>query len=238
MKILFFTIFISIFPAISFAQGSHVGGGDATASDIQYIMNQLDAYLLTNEGKAEFPEIQQPEFHYMVKKVRPVVKDERVYDGFGINQTCISVISELQRLILCDLRRLPQFELNNWPTFYRLIFHELLFQVGLETPISSSIPSDFRISSRLKLHLSNSKEWLPGDGFSKISEDCVTLSQYEVLRTSVIKNAIIDTIRIKHDAFLYRKKELEARATKKIQQINKLANDLALQACLIINQEI
>jgi hypothetical protein len=144
-------------------EGGHVGGGDATASDFQDFINKIDTYLLTPEGRAEFPEIKQPEFHNIAKQVRPVVKDERVFDSFGVAQTCISSVAEGNRFFQCDLKRLPKVEINNQPTFYRITFHELLFQVRLELPISRDVPSDFRISSRLKLYLETYQEWVPGE---------------------------------------------------------------------------
>ncbi len=150
-------------PVLSYAQGhSGAGGGDATASDFQNYVNNIDAYLLTEEGKTLFPEIKQPEFHEMAVKIKPVVKDERVYDSHGVAQTCVSYLDADQPYFQCDLQRLPKIELNSQPTFYRLTFHELLFQVGLELPISSTIPSDFSISSRLQLHLERIEAWRPG----------------------------------------------------------------------------
>lgn len=143
--------------------GGHVGGGDAAASDLQNIINNIDAYLLTDEGKEEFPEIKQPKFHKIVKTVRPVVKDERVKDQFGITQTCISHVEEGNRYIQCDLKRLPQLGQDTQPTLYRMMFHELLFQVGIEKPINKDVPSDFRTSSKLKLHLNRNDEWAVGE---------------------------------------------------------------------------
>ncbi len=99
----------------------------------------------------------------MAKEVRPVVKNERVKDEFGNTQTCISNAVEGNRYVQCDLKRLPKLELNNQPTLFRMTFHELLFQAGLEKPISKDIPSDFRISSRLKLHLKKRQEWIVGE---------------------------------------------------------------------------
>ena len=231
MKLFITTLLLMSFPLLGLAQGSHVGGGDATASDLQYFINQLDSYLLTNEGKVAFPEIKQPEFHNIIKTVKPVVKNERVYDGFGVNQTCISIVGSGKRTIQCDLKRLPSNVLNNHPTLYRLVFHELLFQAGLEVPISHDVPSDFRISSRLKLHLSNSREWLPGDGNNRISEECVALSEFEVLRTSVVKEALIENAKLRYEAFANRDSKLEELAITKTNNINHLVNQLAVQSC-------
>ncbi len=143
--------------------GGHVGGGDPTASDFQDFINEIDAYLLTEEGKTEFPELKQPEFHHIVMQVKPVVKDERVYDSFGVAQACVSHAEDGNRYFQCDVTRLPKIELNNQPTFYRIAFHELLFQAGLELPISKDVPSDFKISSRLKLRLKTYQKWIPGE---------------------------------------------------------------------------
>lgn len=140
----------------------HVGGGEVTASDFQDFINKIDEYLLTSAGQASFPEIQQPGFHHIVTKVKPVVKDERVFDSFGVAQTCVSHAVEGNRYFQCDLSRLPKINLDNQPTFYRIVFHELLFQAGLELPISRDVPSDFQISSRLKLHLETFQAWVPG----------------------------------------------------------------------------
>jgi len=147
----------------AYAQGAgHVGGGDPTASDFQDYINKIDRYLLTDEGKLQFPELKQPDFHNIVIQVKPVVKDERVYDSFGVAQACASHVEEGNRYFQCDVTRLPKVELNNQPTFYRITLHELLFQAGLELPISREIPSDFSISSRLKLRLETYQEWIPG----------------------------------------------------------------------------
>jgi hypothetical protein len=145
------------------ALGGHVGGGEATASNLQKIINDLDAYLLSPAGQIAFPEIEQPRFHEIIEDVRPVVKDERVTDEFGVAQTCISNAVAGNRYVQCDLSRLPKLEHDNQPTLYRMMFHELLFQAGLERPISKDVPSDFRISSRLKLHHTRKREWALGN---------------------------------------------------------------------------
>lgn len=160
--VIIFISFILIYTQKSFSQG-HVGGGDSYASDFQTFINKIDAYLLTPEGRRLFPEIKQPEFHEIVRTVRPVVKDEQIYDSFGVSQTCVSKIEENNRFFQCDLKRLPPNIPLNQPTLYRLVFHELLFQVGLETPIGQDVPSDFRISSRLKLYMETYDEWVPGE---------------------------------------------------------------------------
>jgi len=147
----------------SYAQDSHTGGGEPTASDFQNYINKIDVYLVTDIGKTEFPEIKQPDFHNIIMQVKPVVKDERVYDSFGVEQACVSHVDESNRYFQCNVKRLPKIELNNQPTFYRITFHELLFQAGLELPISKEVPSDFKISSRLKLRLQTYQEWVPGD---------------------------------------------------------------------------
>jgi hypothetical protein len=170
---------LMVLPAPAFAQ-SHVGGGDPTASDFQYFINKIDQYLLSPEGRAEFPEIEQPAFHDLVQEVRPVVKDERVHDSFGVAQTCVSRAEPGNRHFQCDLARLPKLELDNQPTFYRLTFHELLFQAGLELPPSKEVPSEFRISSRLKLKLVTHREWLPGQpgsGSETLDSTGITCSQ-------------------------------------------------------------
>lgn len=144
-------------------EGGHVGGGDVTASDLQNFINKIDEYLLSDEGREEYPDLNQPVFHDIVKTVRPVVKNEAVKDEFGVEQTCISHAVEGNRYIQCDLNRLPKIELSTQPSYYRLMFHELLFQVGLEKPISRNVPSDFRVSSKLKMHLKNKQEWVLGE---------------------------------------------------------------------------
>lgn len=163
LVLVFLTISSLTYAASSQAMGGHVGGGDATASDLQYIINNIDAYLLTDEGKEDFPEIKQPAFHELIITVRPVVKDERVQDQFGITQTCVSHAVEGNRYIQCDLQRLPKLSVGNQPTLYRIIFHELLFQAEIEKPISKEVPSDFKTSSRLKLHKNRNHEWALGE---------------------------------------------------------------------------
>ena len=93
-----------------------------------------------------------------------------MYDSFGVEQTCVSRIGA-DRYFQCNLKRLPKLELNNQPTFYRIIFHELLFQDGMEMPISKEIPSDFKISSRLRLSLRTYQEWEPGGKNSETFKD-------------------------------------------------------------------
>lgn len=158
--------------------GGHVGGGDVSASMLQDFMNKISAYLETEEGKQEFPEISQPMFKDLVKEIRPVVKDERAIDQFGVRQTCVSHAVPENRYVVCDLKRLPKNKLSNHPSLYRLIFHELLFQAELEKPISKDIPSDFRISSRLKLHFNKKNEWVLGKSKEHAKEDS---SQYNRL---------------------------------------------------------
>lgn len=166
------TFMLLIAPNYSYAQGhSGVGGGDASASDLQSYINRIDSYLLSNDGRNAFPEIKQPEFHDILVQVKPVVKDERVYDSFGIAQTCISHVEIGNRFFQCDLQRLPKIELNNQPTFYHLAFHELLFQGGLELPANASVPSNFEISSRLQLRLQNVEAWVPGTASMANDED-------------------------------------------------------------------
>jgi hypothetical protein len=177
-------------------RGGHVGGGDASASDLQYFINQLNNYLLTEEGKESFPELEQPKFHKVVSEVRPIVKDEAVYDSFGVEQTCISHAVQSNRYIKCNLRRLPSLELNNQPTYYRLVFHELLFQVGIERPISAHVPSDFRVSSRLKLYLTSTNEWLPGDGSKTVFDTCLRRAEYELYKTNTLKTELVESQKI------------------------------------------
>lgn len=165
------------------AQGSHTGGGDATASDFQDYINKIDAYLLTPEGMNAFPEIKQPEFHNVVGQVKPVVKNERVFDSFGVAQTCVSHVEIGNRYFQCDLQRLPEIEINNQPVFYRLTLHELLYQVDLELPISRAVPSDFSISSRLKLRLTTFQAWVPGVDREKEENDdkvCANIDGYKI----------------------------------------------------------
>jgi hypothetical protein len=47
-------------------------------------------------------------------------------------------------------------------SLYRLVFHELLVQSGLEKPVSKEVPSEYPISSRLMVHLESFPEWVPG----------------------------------------------------------------------------
>ena len=165
------------------AEGGHVGGGDASASDFQDYINKIDAYLLTDEGKIAFPEIKQPQFHDIAVQVRPVVKNERVYDSLGVAQTCTSHKEEKNRYFQCDLQRLPKIELNNQPAFYRLTLHELLYQVDLELPLSRAVPSDFSISSRLKLRLTTFQAWVPGVDRQKDENDdkvCASIDGYQI----------------------------------------------------------
>jgi|GEM_PF-5610965 len=169
-KIAQLATFSLLLGASAFAQGAgHVGGGNITEADLQSYMNKLDVYLMSDEGRQAFPEIvtydqthPNESFHELVLKVHPVVRQGELRDGFGNVRDCLSYID--QRYFVCNSDDLPVKTLDNQPSFYRIVFHELLVQAGIEKPISGDIPSEYPVSSRIteNVHLETYQEWVPG----------------------------------------------------------------------------
>ena len=142
--------------------GGHVGGGDVTELDFQNYMNKIDSFLMTRAGAAAFPEIDWENFHPLVSQIHPRVQHGEVLDAFGIARTCVSHFEdEKNRYFICNLDELPPNTIENEPKFYRITFHELLVQAGIEKPLSKDVPSEYSLSARIADHLQLQvlKEW-------------------------------------------------------------------------------
>ena len=153
------------------AQGGATGGGSITESDLRAYMGKIDAYLMTSDGKATFPEIvdydrRHPEltFHDLIQRVKPVVRRSPQIDPFGIERDCVSYIFPKSRYFVCNLDRLPEKNRDNQPKFYRIVLHELCVQAGIEIPLNQNVSSDYSVSYRITdhVHLETYQEWTPG----------------------------------------------------------------------------
>jgi hypothetical protein len=157
------------------AQGDKTGGGgNSTEADLQSYINKLDAFLNTDEGKQAFPEIvaydqgnPNESFHQLVIKTHPVVRKGELKDSLGTVRGCVSYIG--QYYFVCNSELLPENRLDNQPSFYRIVFHELLVQAGIERPINQDVPSEYPISSRINdnIHLETYQQWVPGKKITK-----------------------------------------------------------------------
>ncbi len=170
MKIKFYLLVFILFTASStcFAQGEHVGGGNLTEGDMKYFITKLDRYLQSVDGKVAFPELAKYDethkdatIHMIAQSLNPTLKDGEVLDSFGNPRDCVSYSSPV-RYFKCNSKTLPDNTLEHQPSFYRLVFHEILVQAGLEVPVSKEISSEYPIASKLDVHLETFEEWVPG----------------------------------------------------------------------------
>ncbi len=158
----------------AWAQG-HVGGGRVQESDLRYFIGMMDPYFQSEEGKEAFPEIVEydanhaPEdsFHHLMNRIHPVVVDGPVYDDFLDDRDCIANFGDKNNLrFTCNGRVLPEMKLENHPSLYRIVLHELFVAAGIERPINKGIPSDYSVSYRITthVHLESFDAWVPGKG--------------------------------------------------------------------------
>jgi hypothetical protein len=172
------------FTQLSFAQSNVVadegsgnsGGGNITEVDLRYYMGKIDTYLLSEEGRKAFPEIvafdeahPTEKFHDLILNTKPVVQKGELRDANGVVRDCMSYANPGNRYFVCNSDALPNKTLENQPSFYRIVLHELLVQAGIEKPVSKEIPSVYSVSSRItdNVHLETYQEWVPGKGSYK-----------------------------------------------------------------------
>jgi len=152
----------------SFAQSEKGNGGNLTEGDLKYFITKLDRYLQSDDAKNAFPELgkydethQDATIHMIAEALNPTLKAGEVLDSFGNPRDCVSYTSPVL-YFSCNSTTLPDNTLEHQPSFYRLVFHEILVQAGLEVPLSKEIPSEYPIASRLDVHLETFQEWVPG----------------------------------------------------------------------------
>ena len=170
------TTILSLMMLISvnaFAQVEHGNGGNLTEGDLKYFITKLDRYLQSEDGKNAFPELgkydethQDATINMIAKALNPTLKNGEVLDSLGNPRDCVSYTSPV-RYFKCNSNTLPKNTLEHQPSFYRLVFHEILVQAGLEKPLNKEVPSEYPIASRLDVHLETFQEWVPG----KIADD-------------------------------------------------------------------
>jgi|GEM_PF-4767893 len=157
---------------VAFAQGAgHSGGGNVTEADLKHFMNKLSVFLQSNEGLTLFPEVKQyndqhpkENFYQVIAETNPVIVDEKVYDQKGVERDCMSYALPGNRFFKCNKDALPSNELNNQPSLYRILLHELFVQAGIESPVNDEVRSTYAVSSRImdNIHLETYQEWVPG----------------------------------------------------------------------------
>lgn len=146
------------------AGSGHSGGGNITEADLRYYIARIDNYLQSDEGKKTFPEIDTVAFHSLAEKISPVVQKGELRDANGTVRDCMSYADAVKPYFICNSDALPDKTLDNQPSFYRIVFHEMLVQLGVEKVLSKDIPSEYKISYRIteNVHLETYKEWVPG----------------------------------------------------------------------------
>ena len=156
--------------------GGGRGGGNWTEGDLKHFLNKLRVYLSSEEGQSLFPEIKtynqehaDESFDKILSELNPRLVDGPVYDNDGNERDCVSGFDSV-RFFKCDQNALPpkpnadNISENSeyYGSLYRLDLHEAFVQVGLEKPLTKEVPSEYRLSSRLDVHLENFPEWVPG----------------------------------------------------------------------------
>ena len=173
IKLYLSAFILLILSSTTFAQGEHVGGGNLTEGDMKYFITKLDRYLQSEDGKIAFPELDKYDethkdgtIHLIAQSLNPTLKDGEVTDNLGNPRDCVSYSKPI-RYFKCNSNTLPDNTLEHQPSFYRLVFHEILVQAGLEKPLSKEVPSEYPIASRLDVHLETYEEWVPGKSLSE-----------------------------------------------------------------------
>ncbi len=183
-----------MFSQVSFAdkgEGSgHSGGGNITEADLRSYMGKIDAYLLSEAGRAVFPEIVAYDanhpaetFHQLIQNTNPVVDKGELKDSNGVVRDCMSYANPGNRYFVCNSDALPNKTLENQPSFYRIVLHELLVQAGIEKPLNKDVPSVYAVSSRIteNVHLETYQEWVPGRASNQtemLSDSGIICSDY------------------------------------------------------------
>jgi hypothetical protein len=171
-------IFIFLFIASVSHAGVDGGGGSWTEGDLKHFLSRLEVYFKSDEAKATFPEVvnynkTHPEesFEQILNKLNPRLVNETIYDNYGNERDCFSSKDSV-RYFKCNINSLPpkltENDNNNlkseyYGSMYRLVLHEAFVQAGLEKPLSKEVSSQYRLTSRLNVHLENFPEWVPGD---------------------------------------------------------------------------
>ena len=189
----------------SLTDGGHVGGGEITETDLQTLLNSIDSFIETPDGKKAFPEVvqfdaqmsgeagrtQYPDlspvtFHQLMTHIHPVLKAEEVRDSFGVVRTCVSHPDLNARYFQCDSRKLPKYNDDNYRRVAVLMLHEVFFQAGIEKAISEDIPSEYFASSRIKdlMHRELKDEWQFSFDHPGINDGAIKLmAQGTILRS-------------------------------------------------------
>ncbi len=149
----------------------HSGGGNITEADLRYYMGKLETYFSSEESKTVFPEIvaydathPTESFKQLISNTHPVVQKDELKDANGVVRDCMSFANPGHRYFVCNSDALPNKTLENQPSFYRIVLHELMVQAGIEKPLSKDVPSVYEVSSRIttNVHLETYQEWVPG----------------------------------------------------------------------------
>ncbi len=188
-------------PMSSFADGGSKGGGGGVIAegDLKHFIFKLDQYLYSADGKAAFPEIGEYDhlaeknnldpgkahldtIHEIAINIRPTLQKGAIADAFGVERDCVSYTTPFRHFI-CNSEILDHVadqipDGKHSPSFFRIMFHEILVQAGLEKPVNKEVPSEYPIASRLDVHLETFEEWVPGT--AKVNGhpyDCVVVYQ-------------------------------------------------------------
>ena len=165
------------------------GGGSLTESQMQSFLNRLDDYLYSAQGKQELStwldvdayDKAHPDhtLKSIIESVHPVLLKQAVYYN-KIERDCVSDSKTAQdkktlvRYFQCNLNHLPELPASDetdevksvyYLYVYRLTFHEVLAQAGLEDQsdelhLTNLVPSNYNISSHLEVRVV--KDWIPG----------------------------------------------------------------------------
>ncbi len=178
---------LCLLPELGYAQADHGHGGDINEGDLKHALFKLDQYLYSAEGMALFPEVvaydqkvladnreghrpHRDTLHEIAISLHPTLVSGPVRDAAGVERDCVSY-TKPYRYFKCNRLTLNQFADTapdgiHHPSFYRILFHEILVQAGLENPVNREIRSAYPIASRLDVHLETYEAWMPGPGAS------------------------------------------------------------------------
>lgn len=157
--------------SVAYAQHDSIGkGGDERELILKNLIGEIDAYLLSSEGKTQFPEVEHYNqahpnmtLHQIAQDLNPTLADPGVVvrDGAGKVRDCVSYTAPI-RYFICRNDFLPsKIELSDQPGIYAFLFHELLVQAGLENPLSKEVSSEYTISGRMTFSKKTYEKWVP-----------------------------------------------------------------------------
>lgn len=178
--------------------GSGVGGGRFSEAEIAIFYGRLKQYFKTDEWKGVFKKVEeynathQESFQELMDTVSFKVVNHKV-EFRGEERDCVPMLKDGVRYIECDASYIPENTLDNQPTLYSFLLHEIFVYAGIEESKGHWLPSTYdeswKMADKANLSLVVQEVWMPGKKrqVERLSDEtiaCLTRSSFNQARVN------------------------------------------------------